>query len=162
MILFTGSDAFTHSFESRVYTIKVFLVKVSHRKLGQSVLRQDLLFTRSKLFEELVQQNHGKCMKKSSKYVNISHLTSIFISLVQYFLCIAILGNHSQNVLRILVDLFLLLNLDQYFLLRRHLSIISPFYFTFNNKNRENIIDYHNTLFWLADPRQSPSKFQGN
>ena len=48
---------------SCVYTIKVFLVKVRQRKLGQSFLRQGRLFTLSKLFDELVQENHGKCIK---------------------------------------------------------------------------------------------------
>ena len=57
---------------SCVYTIKVFLVKVLQRKLGQSFLGQVQLFTLSKLFDGLVQEITGNALK-SIKYVNISH-----------------------------------------------------------------------------------------
>ena len=57
---------------SCVYIIKVFLVKVLQRKLGQSFLGQVRLFTLSKLFEGLVQAITENALK-SSKYVNISH-----------------------------------------------------------------------------------------
>ena len=48
---------------SRVYTIKVFLVKVRQRKLGQSFLGQGQLFTLSKFLEQLVQEIDGKCIE---------------------------------------------------------------------------------------------------
>ena len=49
--------------KSHLYTIKVFLVKVRQRKLGQSFLGQGQLFTLSKLFEQLVQEIDRKCIK---------------------------------------------------------------------------------------------------
>ena len=51
-----------------------------------------------------------------------------------------------------------MLYLDQYFVPKAFVYYISYFYSTFNTKNRENIRYYLNTLFWLADSRQSFKK----
>ena len=80
------------AFSSCVYTIKVFLVKVRQRKLGQSFLGEIFCYI----------------------WINI--------------------------------------------LYRRHFPIIYHIFSTFNTKNRENIVHYRNTLFWLDNSRQSPSK----
>ena len=81
------------------------------------------------------------------------------------YLCIAILWHHLQNVVRkykwknfyfrwyfvIFGSIFCTEGIC--------LSYIT-FYSTFNTRNRGNIKHYLNTLFWLANSHQSPSKFQ--
>ena len=52
---------------------------------------------------------------------------------------------YTKVQVTIFVDI--LLYLDQYVVPKAFAYHISPFYSTFNTKNRENIVHYRNTLF---------------